>query len=579
MSLGRFPVKSNFALSADPFQSPDAFYIGGVPTRGWVKESGLAKNRRGRPGSLVITGQPWGPFNAGALESILWGTEVDSQNGVATLDWRQGAGHVPRADGIGQYIGVTNSEAMVIAHGSFGVGSVTIFPALTLEQISMLRVGMYITTNIVNSSASTVPSANFFGAAGLPADNYYSGIISGWSQAVDLSGKPVTIIRVPAWDNRNFSKHSNDAVPGNMSGDSIDTYWSDYGVPTVFIGSSTDGGAHNEYIFYDGTKGNYKAGNINGKVSNAGHATSLAHALESDEIDLRYTASKVGEVHLDGVTISVASSGGIGRTGLTKDSYMLDLSGDAPNMLILDGPTDGNSIIGHSLYFGGGLGSSFSMPRYEMADTAAYADNQGNALMRLATFMTKDSHVTGAPGNSIHLGVVNGGFPGDGLPDALSAWGQIGFSKGGVLLCGGRGSWSLSAPSCGVQVDYRGKVIIGGVTTVLAQMNVNAPLAMGAGQDLQFLNSDGTWEYAQSISGASIPTIAFKVGGTGGDASITAYDGRYTGKISADSYIENLKTPSSSSAPCTPGEFTDDANYHYVCVSLNQWKRVALSAF
>ena len=29
----------------------------------------------------------------------------------------------------------------------------------------------------------------------------------------------------------------------------------------------------------------------------------------------------------------------------------------------------------------------------------------------------------------------------------------------------------------------------------------------------------------------------------------------------------------------TAGQFTDDANYHYVCVAANSWKRVALSSF
>jgi hypothetical protein len=27
------------------------------------------------------------------------------------------------------------------------------------------------------------------------------------------------------------------------------------------------------------------------------------------------------------------------------------------------------------------------------------------------------------------------------------------------------------------------------------------------------------------------------------------------------------------------GQYTDDANYHYVCVATNTWKRVALSSF
>ncbi|UYH50904.1 hypothetical protein N5W20_07290 [Candidatus Kirkpatrickella diaphorinae] len=51
------------------------------------------------------------------------------------------------------------------------------------------------------------------------------------------------------------------------------------------------------------------------------------------------------------------------------------------------------------------------------------------------------------------------------------------------------------------------------------------------------------------------------------------------GVVSAAAYIEKLSTPASSSAPCQPGQFSDDAHYHYVCVATNNWKRVALEAF
>ncbi len=39
-----------------------------------------------------------------------------------------------------------------------------------------------------------------------------------------------------------------------------------------------------------------------------------------------------------------------------------------------------------------------------------------------------------------------------------------------------------------------------------------------------------------------------------------------------------LTSPASTDA-CNAGEFVDDANYHYVCVATNTWKRVALSTY
>jgi hypothetical protein len=52
----------------------------------------------------------------------------------------------------------------------------------------------------------------------------------------------------------------------------------------------------------------------------------------------------------------------------------------------------------------------------------------------------------------------------------------------------------------------------------------------------------------------------------------------FTG-VRAGTFQEALTTPASSTAPCTTGQFTDDANFHYVCVASSVWKRAALSSF
>jgi hypothetical protein len=51
------------------------------------------------------------------------------------------------------------------------------------------------------------------------------------------------------------------------------------------------------------------------------------------------------------------------------------------------------------------------------------------------------------------------------------------------------------------------------------------------------------------------------------------------GPLQATMFHETLHTPATSSEACTAGQFTDDANFHYVCTATNTWKRVALSAF
>ncbi len=83
-----------------------------------------------------------------------------------------------------------------------------------------------------------------------------------------------------------------------------------------------------------------------------------------------------------------------------------------------------------------------------------------------------------------------------------------------------------------------------------------------------------------------------------GDGSITEALGagwQFHGTVQSDGRImalalgqpgfhENLFTPASSHTPCLQGDFSDDSDYHYVCVSgdgwsKGTWKRIALSNF
>lgn len=89
-------------------------------------------------------------------------------------------------------------------------------------------------------------------------------------------------------------------------------------------------------------------------------------------------------------------------------------------------------------------------------------------------------------------------------------------------------------------------------------------------------NADDLW-YGQLngyINGAikyGLSDSSISLCGTGVNCGLTVSGG--------GAVIEPLSTPASSSAPCTPGQFEDDADYHYVCVAQNIWKRAALSSF
>jgi len=102
---------------------------------------------------------------------------------------------------------------------------------------------------------------------------------------------------------------------------------------------------------------------------------------------------------------------------------------------------------------------------------------------------------------------------------------------------------------------------------------------------------EGTMIYLQNASGPSAHVCVGYEVATAGCPSTLTVDGTFSagsanqftvdtsGNTIALSYTETLFTPASSTASCTVGQFGDDANFHYVCVSANVWKRVALSSF
>jgi hypothetical protein len=77
-------------------------------------------------------------------------------------------------------------------------------------------------------------------------------------------------------------------------------------------------------------------------------------------------------------------------------------------------------------------------------------------------------------------------------------------------------------------------------------------------------------EYSNAYAAAKIDADG------SGNVIVTPANGK---ALIAPLFQGSLATPSNSSAPGTPGQFMDDANYHYVCVALNTWKRVALESF
>src|SRR5665213_3565013 len=91
---------------------------------------------------------------------------------------------------------------------------------------------------------------------------------------------------------------------------------------------------------------------------------------------------------------------------------------------------------------------------------------------------------------------------------------------------------------------------------------------------------DGTSAANDFTAAVIAPAIVTAVSGNPtGIPGYPSYFGPIISPSFTGAYSETLTTPSSSSAACVAGQFTDDANYHYVCTATNTWKRVALTTF
>lgn len=462
INVGRIPVykTSGEATLGDPWQSPDALQIGGLPTQGW-QANGSPINSTSRPGSLVVSGQPWGPYNAGALLNVLWGRGVDQQNGVSNLDWRQGAGQIPYPDGVAEYLGSYNSEAPIIAPAVFGPKQVTITPALTADQIAMLRVGMYIQTNITTSQVSTAQVTDWSGAK-MPLVNLYYGNITGWTQNATN-----TVITVSDWDNYNMTTHTANLSPGSVSGDAIDTFWSNYGTPMVFIGADIGETVRNDFVTYDGTRGN--------DTGNNGHATSLSHTQGFAEHDFRYKSNKANDITFTGETFSVAQFVGpyYGSGSLTSGSYLMNLSGEIPNLLILDGGADASIIRAHSFYLHGQEGSFFpsgstagQSGTRQIQTNFAFTDWADSANeMNLISYQMGYGTGTGYANTSYHLGLQTDGDimkpTTTGYNQGEIEWNPLGTNQGSIALCG-------ISEKCGLIVNGNGAALAPNGMSVMA---------------------------------------------------------------------------------------------------------------
>ena len=400
----------------DPFTGQETVLVGGSRVNDFA---GQTVRDPANNASLDIVAAPYGPFNAGCALCVFTSQSdiADNRAGVSGLDYRLGAKAVSGQDLVGFYEAPNTLEArLVLDVDHYDASTVYLKHPMSAAQMARLHKNMYITTNSLDRRFGLRPLPMYDNDA-IRLVNLMSGIISGWS----ADGRS---IEVSGWRTPSGTDTSAGQIPDKVN---LDQYWSQYDRPVVFVGTATKMFARNTWMYYDGSK-------------TKGEATSLVRAMETEEVDLRYTASRAHEVEMRGLTISMDPLGGYGPHGLTSDSYHILLSGYSPNMLMFNDGKDTNVIKAHSFYVHGNEGVDAAHRSRELFEHSAFADGASN--MRLTGFMTKSGNATGASSAAIHLGLRIDGIQGD--PVSGGSWGEIVWNKdagnpGGLSLCGGSG--------------------------------------------------------------------------------------------------------------------------------------------
>jgi len=567
-------------------QGAEAAIFGGLYTAG-----GTAMHR-----SLYVSGEPFGNFGAGCTlciassDSGVWGG--GAQPAIGGIDYHLGAQAAAQSDyaAVGFYHADNDWSARVTAQvASYSAEGLTLVNPMTDEQMASLHDGMAIITNSIDPTASTTSSS------GLLQMTPYAGYIKSWD---------ATHIYVYGW-----AIPSNTAS-GQVPGTTYDSTVSTYTVPMVWIGVPKKNFAENVYTTADGSK----------VLGNA--ATSIVNAYEREEYDWRGSNwSKPGSVSFHGWTTSFQCTN-CDPNAFDENSYAYFVNGPGGLPIAYSASMDPYALEfkGSNFWAGSwgeppnGVGSNHIMGSFMGVPSGG-----GNIYLSALNYQHDTS--TGWTSSEIRLGMNISGTRDrkNGLTGG-SDGGQVIFNRlgypYGVSLCTNNDSSCLDMDGSGNGWFGKDEHVAGTIHADGGSVAFPKNLAINETSNNSLLGLAlpymQFWQYADAYhldvpqgdiasTNASGTNI---VAGSGNDHSWLTYTGGHYiwnettsgttvndlldvsdqqvktyAPVSAPGYSETLTTPASSSAPCTAGQFTDDANYHYVCVATNTWKRAALSSF
>lgn len=540
---------------------PDGYQFGGALGAD-ILGQGAPPGSRGTLGSNRINCHPYGNYDAGACLTVVNASRRREQARAPI-----GGGLESSVANISNYYGFENVVAeldsnspdarMIIQGVSYdathvymsgcGPSSSTVCIPLTSAQMAQLRIGMSITTN---SLYAGMPAYTPGSQSTLPQAGLYQAFVQNW----DPSGKSITI--TPGWA---VPRSGNGAV-GQIPSSTLDTYWTNYNTPTVFLGAEHKDFIGHSVVYYNPTLD-----------ASGTPKSSLVHNLEWWEVDMVNQASADYMASFHGLTLSYS-----GAKKPTSDSYGLFIGGGfgtgGGSLLRITGKAGENEINANSLkMFASYPVPSASTSTVEIGEMQGQSD--GNKL-RLVNYLRRESDGgNGWKNTSYNLGVfVDGsqgnasiGQPLSGTQMARIAW-NYGSNLGGLDFFTNNGLDVLT-------LSGSGNALINGTFVTSGQATFN-------GQILAASNAitRGT-HYFQTADGKNQFAL---VSGDNGSITLNSLNNGKMIVNSGTAFNSTLQipfgTPSSSTASCTRGQMEMDTNYIYTCVATNTWHRTSNGA-
>ncbi|MBS0995868.1 hypothetical protein [Gluconobacter cerinus] len=490
---------------------------------------------------LIVAGSPDGADTNGCLLCLFDSTGVLNIAGISgggSSNWINGPTGIAQyasADSPVEYIVQDSSQStlMNLSVASYTATEVVLASTMTADQMARIHYGMYVMSNSIDPSITT---PKFSAKRNLPNVNFYASTV--------VSVEDNTHIKVSGWAVPGAGNGATNQVPNVRT---LDTSWTNFGMPTVGIGARTNTSAINWVINF--TTKNTWLNNYENEIDVLGDPGLAAGRQRIHELTMTY----------QGPTPSADS------WALNLNTYSL------PVQIHMETNPTGYGIHSNSFITRGNGGVSSTVPTAEMSESAAFADGANN--MRLVSWLTQDTTITGYKGVSAHTGLMVDGV-----------MGNVGIPQAQVIYDPFLPGYSTNSTGTLAFADYDG------IEFAIENSNPTVTKAHYLALQQRDWSSGSASPMLQAVSasqlnlrdtggnGITFDTYALNVTTaiTSGGLIATG-DINTTGTIYATVFHENLTTPASSSAPCRAGQFTDDTNYHYVCVATNTWKRIALT--